>query len=85
MITKISYGHLRLREENLSFNNNYITYELEISVIYIYLINHVSDEPLIVTTAVPEMDGLIQATKSCSKLSSHWPNKKRLGDCLKDR
>jgi hypothetical protein len=42
-------------------------------------------------SAVPEMDGrpvakyLIQATKSCSKLGSHWPNKKRLGDCLKDR
>ena len=41
--------------------------------------------------SVPEMDGrpvakyLIQATKSCSKLGSHWPNKKRLGDCLKDR
>jgi hypothetical protein len=28
---------------------------------------------------------LIRATKSCSKLGSHWPNKKRLGDCLLDR
>ena len=43
------------------------------------------------TIPVPEMDGrpvakyLIRATKSCSKLGSHWPNKKRLGDCLKDR
>jgi hypothetical protein len=27
----------------------------------------------------------IRATQSCSKLGSHWPNKKRLGDCLKNR
>jgi hypothetical protein len=45
----------------------------------------------VLKSPVPEMDGrpvakyLIRATKSCSKLGSHWPNKKRLGDCLLDR
>ena len=46
------------------------------------------------TYPVPEMDVrpvakcdyyLIRATKSCSKLGSYCPNKKRLDDCLKDR
>ena len=42
-------------------------------------------------STVIEMDGrpvakyLNRDTKRCSKLGSHWPNKKHLGDCLKDR
>ena len=38
MITKIGYGHLCLRKENLSFNNKYIIQELKLQL-HRYLIN----------------------------------------------
>jgi hypothetical protein len=35
-VAEIIYVHLCLREEKLCFNDNYITEELQISIIYIY-------------------------------------------------
>ena len=35
-MAKIGYGHLCMREENISFSNNYIIYELNIPIITIY-------------------------------------------------
>ena len=44
-VASIGFGHLCLREENMSFNISCIFQEREISII-IYLINHVSAETL---------------------------------------
>ena len=51
----LKYGHLCLREEILSFINNYIIDELLISVInlYQYIINHVSTEALTTGRMIP--------------------------------
>jgi hypothetical protein len=43
MISKVGYGHLCAREENINFINNYIIYELYILINIIYNKGQIND------------------------------------------